>query len=102
MIGFQKCLEIGISAADFQSAGDIGIMVLIPRLEFYGTGQIDQSGRIITLVEMAVNRTLGRVERIIGLNMVDMLSPLQPRGDNPVIFIERFLVERDPFPSFGQ
>ena len=58
MIGFQKCLEIGISATDFQNTGDIGIMVQIPGLEFHGTRQIDQSSRIIALVEMTVNRTL--------------------------------------------
>ena len=34
--------------------------------------------------------------------MVNMLSPLQPGSDNPVIFIEGFLVKRDSFPGFGK
>ena len=42
MISVQKSSEVVIGMADLHSAGYISIMLLVPRLELYSTGKIDQ------------------------------------------------------------
>ena len=40
------------------------------------------------------------MERIVCLDMIDMLPSLQPGGDDSVVFIEGFFVKRDSFSGF--
>ena len=67
-------------------------------LELDSSGEIDKRSRVVTFVEMSVNRAFRRYNAVIvGHDLIKMLPLGKAVGNDAVLRVERFLVKRNAF-----
>jgi hypothetical protein len=90
---FEK-LKIRVSSADFACFRNIGRVGMSARLKLYQPRELNGANGHVTLFEMPVDGWNGNAQIVGFQNMVEMLTAANALGNDAIVFIKGFLVER--------